>query len=226
MATLNNFNANEVDPNFEFEAIPQGKYLAALVASEMKKTKNGKGQFLKLEFQVLDGPCKGRKVFDQLVLNHPSADAVRIARAKLSAVCRAVGVMTPKDSIELHNIPLMIDVGHKRREDNGELANKIKGYEKKGAAVAKPAAAAAGLRQSESMYSLRITGPDYPGLLAELTRALGHAGINIHGASAASIEGHCVIYLRFECEADVPRAEQVLRSQLGPDTCPPALPPV
>ncbi len=88
------------------------------------------------------------------------------------------------------------------------------------------AAAAAGLRQSESMYSLRITGPDYPGLLAELTRALGHAGINIHGASAASIEGHCVIYLRFECEADVPRAEQVLRSQLGPDTCPPALPPV
>lgn len=43
---------------------------------------------------------------------------VKIARGELSAVCRAVGVMAPKDSVELHNIPLEINVGLKKRDDN------------------------------------------------------------------------------------------------------------
>ncbi len=51
--------------------------------------------------------------------------------------------MAPKDSVELHNLPLLIKVGHKKRDDTGELTNVIKGYEKKGA-VAQPAMAGAG----------------------------------------------------------------------------------
>ncbi len=38
--TLNGFNANDVDPNFAFEAIPAGKYLAAITECEMKPTKS------------------------------------------------------------------------------------------------------------------------------------------------------------------------------------------
>jgi hypothetical protein len=64
--------------------------------------------------------------------------AVKIARAELSAICRAVGVMAPKDSIELHDLPLVIKVKVKRRKDTEELQNEIAGYEPKDAVAGKP----------------------------------------------------------------------------------------
>ena len=132
MAHLNGFNANEVDPAVGFDPIPAGKYLAIITESEMKPTKAGTGQYLQLTFQVLDGPYKGRLVWARLNLDNPSDMAVKIARAELSSICRAVGVMAPKDSIELHNLPLTIKVGCTKRSDTGDITNEIKGYEAKG----------------------------------------------------------------------------------------------
>jgi hypothetical protein len=94
----------------------------------MKATKRGDGSYLELEFTVLDGDCQGRKVWDRLCINHPNDLTQKIARGSLSAICRAVGVMEPRDSAELHNIPLVITVKCKKREDNGEITNEIKGY--------------------------------------------------------------------------------------------------
>ena len=138
MADLNGFNANEVEPTASFEAIPAGKYLASITDSEMKPTKNGNGSYLQLTFTILEGEHKGRIVWARLNLVNPNQTAVKIAQSELSAVCRAVGVMTPKDSCELHNIPLLITVKVKKREDTGELANEVKGYEPKSAAAGKP----------------------------------------------------------------------------------------
>ncbi len=144
MANLTGFDAREVDPAVGFDPIPAGKYLATITESEFKKTKNGGGQYLQLTFQVLEGMHKGRLLWARLNLDNPNDTTVKIARAELSAICRAVGVMAPKDSVELHNLPLVIKVGHKKRDDTGELTNVIRGYEKKGAAAQQPAAAAAG----------------------------------------------------------------------------------
>lgn len=132
MASLNGFNANEVEPAVEFEAIPPGQYTAVITESETKPTKAGLGSYLQLTFQVIDGPFKGRTLWARLNLDNPNATTVKIARAELSAVCRAVGVMQPRDSIELHNIPLVIKVGVKARADTGEPTNVIKGYERRG----------------------------------------------------------------------------------------------
>lgn len=57
--------------------------------------------------------------------------AVQIARAELSAICRAVGVLAPADSAELHNLPLTISVRCKKRADTGEIVNEIAGYAQK-----------------------------------------------------------------------------------------------
>ena len=65
---------------------------------------------------------------------------MKIARAELSAICRAVGVLAPKDSVELHNLPLVIHVRCKKRTDTSEITNEIKGYAKKD----QPPTAAAG----------------------------------------------------------------------------------
>ena len=136
MATLN-FNANEVEPTVAFEAIPAGKYNAVIVDSEIKQTKSGNGSYLELTFEVTEGEYKGRKVWARLNIDNPNADAVKIARGELSAICRAVNVMTPNDSVDLHNLPLEITVKCKRNSENGEITNDIKGYAAKGALVNK-----------------------------------------------------------------------------------------
>lgn len=138
MANLSGFNANEVDPAIAFEPIPAGKYLAVITASEMKPTKSGVGNYLELTFQVLDGPFKGRVLWARLNLDNPNPTTVKIARAELSAICRSVGILQPKDSQELHNLPLQVSVSVKKRSDTDELTNEIRGYERKQAATGQP----------------------------------------------------------------------------------------
>ena len=142
MANLNGFDASTVEPTTEFDPVPAGKYLAVVTASEMKETKSGNGSYLELQFQIIEGEYANRNVWARLNLSNPNAQAVQIARAQLSAICRAVGVITPNDSVELHNLPLVIDVRCKKREDTGEIVNEIKGFSKKEApsAPARPAA--------------------------------------------------------------------------------------
>ena len=146
MADLNGFDAGQVEPNAGFDPIPAGKYVAAITASEMKPTKNGKGEYLELEMEVLEGPFKGRKLWDRLTLKHPNTQTVEIAKGTLSAICRAVNVLQPRDSVELHSLPLVASVMIKTREDNGEPTNTIKGYAKRDTGVApqRPMAAASG----------------------------------------------------------------------------------
>lgn len=126
MATLNNFDANQVDPSVALDPLPAGKYLAVVSESELKPTKTGGGKYLQLTFQIIDGEFKGRLVWARLNLENKSEMTVKIARGELSAICRAIGVMQPKDSVELHNVggPLEINVGLKKRDTphNGEFA--------------------------------------------------------------------------------------------------------
>jgi hypothetical protein len=142
MPDLNGFDANGVEPVPSYEPIPAGQYLAMIVSSEEKTSKKGH-KFLSLEFEVLEGPCKGRKVWANLNLSHPSPETVKYARADLAAICKAVGVLKPQDSVQLHNLPMLISVKCANRKDTGELQNRLKGFLPKNA----PKAAAQGQPQ-------------------------------------------------------------------------------
>ena len=131
MADLNGFDANQVEPTGDFDPIPAGKYLAVITDSEMKSNKAGTGSLLQLTFQIIEGEYQNRLIWARLNLDNPNAVAVQIARADLSAICRAVGVPSPKDSVELHNLPLVINVRCKKRNDTGDIVNEIKGYAKR-----------------------------------------------------------------------------------------------
>ena len=137
MAQLN-FDANTVEPNTAFDPLPAGKYLAVISGSEEKITKAGDGAYLELEITITEGEYKGRKVWDRLCLRHPNSKAVEIARGNLSAICRAVGVMRPNDSADLHNTTLLVKIGCRNREDTGELTNEVRGYEKAGSQFSAP----------------------------------------------------------------------------------------
>ena len=126
MADLNGFNANEVEPTTVLDPVPPGKYVVIVTASEMKATKSANGRYLELEFQIIEGEHANRKLWARLNLDNRSQDAVKIASGQLSALCRAVGVMTPNDSAELHNLPLVVDVKCKKRVDTGEITNEVR----------------------------------------------------------------------------------------------------
>jgi hypothetical protein len=130
MAILN-FNANEVEPSKAFDPIPAGKYIAVITDSEMKETRAGTGRYLQLEFEITDGEFAGRKLWSRLNIENQNAEAVRMARADLSAICRAVNVLTPNDSADLHNLPLVIKVHCRKDKNTGEITNDIRGYESK-----------------------------------------------------------------------------------------------
>ncbi|MCE5326267.1 MAG: DUF669 domain-containing protein [Planctomycetaceae bacterium] len=131
MADLRGFDANQVEPSAAPDPIPAGKYPAVITESEMKPTKNGSGSYLQLTFQIIEGEFKNRVLWARLNLDNPNATTVKIARGELSAVCRAVGVLAPSDSTDLHDLPLAIHVRCKKRVDTGEITNEIKGYAKK-----------------------------------------------------------------------------------------------
>ena len=138
MANLSGFDARTVEPNQAFEAIPAGDYPAVIVDSKMKPTKDGNGQYLELQLQILNGPFQNRKLFDRLNLVNASDKAVQIAKGTLSAICRAVNVLTPNDSAELHNKPLTVKV-KVGKDNNGNPNNEVKGYEPRHTqAAAKP----------------------------------------------------------------------------------------
>lgn len=130
-----NFNAESVDPGqMSYEVIPPGWYQAQIVASEMRPTGDGAGQFLQLEFDILDGGLSGRKVWDRLNLDNPNSQAVEIAQRTLSRLCRAIGVMHVSDSEELHFKPMQIKVTVRPERTDSKTgktydpSNEIKGY--------------------------------------------------------------------------------------------------
>ena len=104
------FDATTVEPVKPFELLPPGKYVAQIVASELRPTKDGQGQLLWLELDVLEGALAGRKVFDRLNLVNSNPQTVEIAQRTLSAICHATGRLQVQDSEELHLIPMLVDV--------------------------------------------------------------------------------------------------------------------
>lgn len=143
MADLMGFDANQVEPAKGFELLPSGDYVVAIVNSGMKTTNDGTGEYLKLELDVLEGQYKGRKLWENLNLRNASSQAVEIARGTLSAICRAVNVMTPGNSEQLHNIPMRIKVAIKKGND-GEVRNRITKFEAKNTTSSVPVGAGAG----------------------------------------------------------------------------------
>jgi hypothetical protein len=78
----------------------------------------------------------------------------------------------------------------------------------------KAAAQQAGLGTSEGLHSVRVEGPDRPGLGAKMSDAISGAGINLRGISAAAIGRRGVTYFAFDSAADSAAAVSLLKRAL------------
>lgn len=141
---LSGFNAENVEPNAPRDPIPAGWYKAVIEATEEKPTKAQTGSYLQLKIQVIEGEHAGRKITDRLNLNNPNATAVEIAQRTLSSICRAVGVMTPRDSSDLMDKPMMVKVKVKPASGDYSASNEVDDYAAPDKATAPSAAASGG----------------------------------------------------------------------------------
>ena len=114
----------------DFSAIPAGDYVSQIIKSEMKDTKDKKGQYLQLNHKILAGKFKGRLLFSRLNLVNKSAQAVEIANKELATICKAIGKVAIEDSQELHGIPMTLVVTIKPATANYPEGNNIVNYKK------------------------------------------------------------------------------------------------
>jgi hypothetical protein len=146
MAKLN-FTPVETTQSSNNGPKPAGDYTMQVVNSDMRDTKSGTGRYLWLEFDILDGPARG-KFWERLNLFNSNSKTVEIAERQLSAICNAVGLVSLDDSERLHMKPLRVQLKVTEGRD-GTLQNSAKylplaGTAAKAAApVAAPAPAAA-----------------------------------------------------------------------------------
>jgi hypothetical protein len=74
------------------------------------------------------------------------------------------------------------------------------------------AATTAGFQQTASLHSVRIEGPDRPGLGMMMAKALADSGINLRGLSAAAIGKKFVCYLALDTAADAEKAIRTVKN--------------
>jgi hypothetical protein len=127
----NGFDSTAKENQKENNALPAGDYPAVLVATEKKQTKDDSGSYLKMDFQIIRGEFQNQHIFTNLNLWLAQTDekkkmAIKIAKGQLSELCRAVGVGTPKDSTELHGVPLLIRLNVKENGEYGMQNNVTK----------------------------------------------------------------------------------------------------
>jgi len=99
-------NADEIPERTGGYALLQpGTYTAMITESEMKPTSSGEMLVL-----TVDVPDEGGKIIERLNLKNKSEVAEKIAYQTLGEIIRAVGKTTIKDSDELHNKRMTVDV--------------------------------------------------------------------------------------------------------------------
>jgi hypothetical protein len=151
-----NFDASQVAPQASSGPVPAGTYLAHITESDVQPLKSGKGTGLKLTFEIIDGPHKGRRVWENLNIQHENEDTQRIAQSQLSALCHAVNVIKLQDTAALHMKPVTIKVVVREAQGQYQASNNIKGYE---AAAGVRQAAPAFVAQAEEAQAAKPSAP-------------------------------------------------------------------
>ena len=108
--------------------IPAGTYKAVIFDSDQRANNKGTGEYLRLGFEILEGPQSGQDFSMIYNIRHNNPIAEKIAVEELSRLCHAIGLRGTAENEEdiLHN-ELMIDVVIEMGKDDVER-NKITKY--------------------------------------------------------------------------------------------------
>lgn len=121
---------NSGDSQMEgFPLAEPGWHVAIITSAEKKETRDGKGAYLNLRIQIVEGDDKDCSWFHMINLWNKSEKAVKIARGQLSCYRQAVGKTLIKSSRELLDIPFRVSVGVKKGNQGYRDSNYTKDAE-------------------------------------------------------------------------------------------------
>lgn len=134
-----NLNIDEIKPvSTDYSLLPAGWYEAWIDEAEVKTTKAGNGQYLKVRYEILEGEYANAKVFQNYTVKHANSKAVEIGLGQLSKLCKDLGMAgIVDDSSELLNKRVMIKVGI--QQGTGDYGDQNKVVDTKPAAGVKAA---------------------------------------------------------------------------------------
>ena len=95
------FDVENEEGGGQFDVLPVGKYNADLMKVEVVTLKSGKGQAIQMNWCIYDGEYEGRWIFDQVIIQHESADAMKFGRRKFKDICVACGITSPIGDVEV-----------------------------------------------------------------------------------------------------------------------------
>jgi hypothetical protein len=90
--------------------LSEGDHVILIEDSFMGQSPNDDGMSLLLKLRVIEGSHQGVLIMPRLRLKSKSWNTRREANEQLSDICRAVGVLEPKDSSELHDKPFIANI--------------------------------------------------------------------------------------------------------------------
>jgi len=124
------YDARAVEAKKDFELLPKGTYRAMLVKADVKESKKGTGGYLSTETQILEGPFKNRKLYDNLLIFHNDAQVRSWHEPRFnSLVLATAGAVQVSDTSELLSKPFLVKVGlSKPDKSTGDISNTIMNY--------------------------------------------------------------------------------------------------
>ena len=123
------FDVNELPQGKagNFEPLPAGWYTATITQGEVKKTKAGNGEYIKLRFDITGPTHQGRVVFGNLNIKNANPKAEEIGRQQLGEIMRAIGLAKVADTDQLIGGQISIKLTIKDDAQYG-ASNEIKGF--------------------------------------------------------------------------------------------------
>ena len=114
-----------------FDPLPPGWYAASITEAELKTTKMGSGEYIKVRYTITGPTHQGRVVFGNLNTRNASLKAEEIGRAQLGEILRAIGVPVLSDTDQLIGGTLQIKVVIRPSDGQYAEQNEIKDYKAK-----------------------------------------------------------------------------------------------
>jgi len=128
MSFIETFNAADAPAGrTEFAPVPAGWYLASIHSAEVKATKAGNGQYIKVRYDLVGGEHANRVVFGNLNLKNQNEAAQNIGRQQLGEIMRAIGLPTIQDTDQLVGGVLEIKLSV-RDDPQWGVSNEVKGF--------------------------------------------------------------------------------------------------
>jgi len=121
--------------NRTYDVVPAGWYVAQITDAEVKQTKSGTGEYIKIRYDIQGPTSQRRVVFGNLNVKNANPAAEKIGRQQLGDIMRSVGLSAVTDTDQLLGTTMQIKIDIRESEQYGP-SNEVKAWKALAAGMA------------------------------------------------------------------------------------------